>query len=175
MVTIECIIPQKHHRTVMGAKGSKVQRITYDHDVQIKFPDRDAREDYHNHQDDGQQQANGDLEEHEPVRMCDVIRITGKPENCEAAKQALLDLVPVTVEVNVPFDYHRSIIGQKGRDVRELMDIYDIHIVLSPADQHLDINKISGTPANVEDAKKAVEERCKELESEKQDRIRKSF
>ncbi|KAJ9575749.1 hypothetical protein L9F63_007395, partial [Diploptera punctata] len=98
MVTIECIIPQKHHRTVMGAKGSKVQRITYDHDVQIKFPDRDAREDYHNHQDDGQQQANGDLEEHEPVRMCDVIRITGKPENCEAAKQSLLDLVPVTVE-----------------------------------------------------------------------------
>jgi hypothetical protein len=31
--------------------------------------------------------------------MCDVIRITGKPENCEEAKRALFDLVPVTVEV----------------------------------------------------------------------------
>ena len=31
--------------------------------------------------------------------MCDVIRITGKQEKCEAAKRALLDLVPVTVEV----------------------------------------------------------------------------
>jgi hypothetical protein len=55
-------------------------------------------EEYHSHQDEGQQQ-NGNMEEYEPVRMCDVIRITGKQENCEAAKRALLDLVPVTVEV----------------------------------------------------------------------------
>jgi hypothetical protein len=54
---------------------------------------------YHNHQDEGQQ-ANGDMEEHEAVRACDVIRITGKRENCEAAHKALLDLVPVTVEVS---------------------------------------------------------------------------
>lgn len=43
MITIECIIPQKHHRTVMGAKGCKVQGITSDYDVQIKFPDRDNK------------------------------------------------------------------------------------------------------------------------------------
>jgi ribosomal protein S3 len=43
----------------------------------------------------------------------------------------------------VPFDFHRSIIGQKGRDVRELMEKYDVHIVLSPADQKLDIIKVS--------------------------------
>ena len=42
MVTIECIIPQRHHRTVMGAKGCKVQTITSEFDVQIKFPDRDV-------------------------------------------------------------------------------------------------------------------------------------
>jgi hypothetical protein len=35
--------------------------------------------------------------------------------------------------------------------------------------------QISGTPACVERAKVAVEERCKELEAEKQDRILKSF
>jgi hypothetical protein len=43
MVTIECVIPQKHHRTVMGAKGFKVQGITSEFEVQIKFPDRDAQ------------------------------------------------------------------------------------------------------------------------------------
>jgi hypothetical protein len=43
MITIECIIPQKHHRTVMGAKGCKVQGITSEFEVQIKFPDRDAQ------------------------------------------------------------------------------------------------------------------------------------
>jgi polyribonucleotide nucleotidyltransferase len=42
MITVECIIPQKHHRTVMGAKGRKVQSITSEYDVQIKFPDRDV-------------------------------------------------------------------------------------------------------------------------------------
>jgi hypothetical protein len=55
-------------------------------------------EEYHGHQDE-EQQPNGDMEEREPIRMCDVIRITGKQENCEGAKRALLDLVPVTVEV----------------------------------------------------------------------------
>ena len=39
-VTIECIIAQKHHRTVMGAKGMRVQGITAKYDVGIKFPDR---------------------------------------------------------------------------------------------------------------------------------------
>lgn len=57
-------------------------------------------------------QVNGDVNA-EPIRHCDVIRITGKEENCSKAKQALLDLVPVTIDVDVPFELHRSIIGQK--------------------------------------------------------------
>jgi len=39
-VTVECIIPQKYHRTVMGAKGHQVQEITREFEVNIKFPDR---------------------------------------------------------------------------------------------------------------------------------------
>ena len=38
------VIPQKDHRTVMGAKGCKVQSITQEFDVQVKFPDREARD-----------------------------------------------------------------------------------------------------------------------------------
>lgn len=34
-------IPQKFHRSVMGPKGSKIQQITRDYNVQIKFPDRE--------------------------------------------------------------------------------------------------------------------------------------
>lgn len=169
MVTIECIIPQKHHRTVMGAKGHKVQAITSDFDVQIKFPDRDNLEEYPNYE-----QINGDINT-EPVRQCDVIRITGKERNCEQAKQALLDLVPITINVDVPFDLHGSIIGQKGRDVKDLMDRYDVHIVLSPPDVEEDIIKITGTAANVERAKGALLERVKELEADRKDRELRSF
>uniref|UniRef100_A0A2I3THE3 Vigilin n=1 Tax=Pan troglodytes TaxID=9598 RepID=A0A2I3THE3_PANTR len=40
-VTLECAIPQKFHRSVMGPKGSRIQQITRDFSVQIKFPDRE--------------------------------------------------------------------------------------------------------------------------------------
>ncbi|XP_017756079.1 PREDICTED: vigilin isoform X1 [Eufriesea mexicana] len=175
-VTEECVIPQKHHRTVMGAKGRKVQMITSEHDVQIKFPDRNT---YDVHILDEQrvaEQMNGENGEvPETVPVCDIIRITGQPENVAAAKQALLDLVPITIEVEVPFDLHRSIIGQKGRDVRELMNTYDVHIMLSPAEEKLDYIKISGTPSCVENAKQAILDKCKALEAERQDRALKSF
>lgn len=172
MVTVECIIPQKHHRTVMGAKGRKVQTITSEYDVQVKFPDRDTYADEHQLAE----KINGESGEHtEEVPACDIIRITGQPENVAAAKKALLDLVPITIEVPVPFDFHRSIIGQKGRDVRELMNMYDVHIMLSPAEEKLDYIKISGAPSCVENAKQAILEKCKALEAERQDRALKSF
>lgn len=172
MVTVECIIPQKHHRTVMGAKGRKVQNISGEYDVQVKFPDRDTYVEEHQFTEkiNGE---NGDLSEE--VLACDIIRITGQPDNVAAAKQALLDLVPITIEVPVPFNFHRSIIGQKGRDVRELMNMYDVRIMLSPAEERLDYIKISGTPSCVENAKQAILEKCKSLEADRQDRALKSF
>ena len=41
-VTIDVIIEQKHHRTIMGKGGSKVQQIQSDCNVEIKFPDRSS-------------------------------------------------------------------------------------------------------------------------------------
>lgn len=38
---MECVITQKFHRSIMGPKGSRIQQITKDHSVQIKFPDRE--------------------------------------------------------------------------------------------------------------------------------------
>ena len=42
MVELEVVISQRYHRTVMGARGSKVQAITTQHEVQIKFPEKDS-------------------------------------------------------------------------------------------------------------------------------------
>lgn len=127
-------------------------------------------EEYNNHEG----QLNGDVNS-DAVRPGDIIRITGKEANCLNAKQALLDLVPVTIDVHVPHDFHRSIIGQRGRDVKKLMDSYDVHIVLSPIDNKNDVIKITGTPVNVERAKEAVLERVKEIEAERKDRELKSY
>jgi len=70
------MIPRKHHRNVLGTKGIHVQEITQRHNVSIKFPDREESE-----------QAQVPDGETDPR---DIIVITGRKENCEAAKQALL-------------------------------------------------------------------------------------
>ena len=111
-MTIEVEIPQKHHGTVMGARGMHVQQITQKHQVQIKFPDR---ADPH-----AQPAQNGDGEgqETEPAgpRRCDLIRVTGPEAACEAARDALLALVPVTIEVSESGDARLGEVGEGGSE-----------------------------------------------------------
>lgn len=44
----------------------------------------------------------------------DIIVINGKKELAEEASAALKALVPITREMEIPFEFHRYIIGQKG-------------------------------------------------------------
>ncbi|XP_055915832.1 vigilin isoform X1 [Eupeodes corollae] len=164
-VTIEVVIPQRLHRTIMGARGVKVQNVTSEYDVQIKFPDREAT-------DPVEGMFNGG---DEVVRHCDIIRITGRVEKCDAAKQALINLIPITEEISVPFDLHRLIIGQKGSNVREFMSRYDVHIELAPPESQLDQIKITGTPNHVAEAKEALLAKVEELEGDRKDRELRSF
>jgi len=163
MVTIDCEIEQQFHRTVMGAKGSQVQRITRDFDVNIKFPDK-ANE-------------NGEPPVPSPERSSNpnIIRITGKKVNCDGAADALRDLVPITAEVSIPFEFHRFIIGQKGKEVREMMNEFDVNIRVPAADQKSDIILVSGVPAHVENAKVGLADKMAQLEIEKEERVKRSF
>lgn len=129
MVKIECVINKKNKSNVMGDKGVKVKGIKYEFGVKIKFNESDDKEEYNGKKEEGKRK-NGDVEECEKVRMCDVIRINGKKEECEDDKREMMDLVNVNVEVDVRFDFKSYIIGKKGRDVREIMDRYDVNIVL---------------------------------------------
>jgi polyribonucleotide nucleotidyltransferase len=83
----------------------------------------------------------------------------------------LQSLVPVTEEMAVPKEYHGHIIGQKGHDVRRLMEEYDVNIVVPPSTENTDVLRISGTPANIEHAKHALGERIRQLDEEKQERV----
>jgi len=40
--------------------------------------------------------------------------VSGKKEMAEDARDALQALVPITKEMEIPFEFHRYIIGQKG-------------------------------------------------------------
>lgn len=188
-ITIECVIPQKYHRTIMGAKGSKVQAITQEFDVQIKFPDREIKdENDESHLNGEVTPVNGDAfsipcsegeyneaDRSNQPKKTDVIKITGRADNCERAKEALLQNVPVTEELTVPFDYHRYIIGVRGKDVREMMEAYDVNIAVPPVSDKSDTITISGPPSNVAHAKKAIAERVEKLEKDAEDRALRSF
>jgi predicted PilT family ATPase len=175
-VSMECVIPQKFHRTVMGSKGYRVQEITREFDVGIKFPDRPVEGEAAAHAEGEEPLVNGDVPaENGTSNKQDTIIITGKEENCQQAKEALLALVPITEEMAVPFDFHRFIIGQRGKDVRKMMDDYDVNISIPPAEDQSNVVKITGPAANVERAKTAMEERVKQLEGEREDRELRNF
>lgn len=174
-VTVECVIPQSDHRTVMGSGGTNVREITRKFDVGIKFPDRPVP----NGNSPDEPLVNGNVSSEDnnsaSLRKSDVIIITGKQENCENAKQALLELVPVVEEVNVPFEFHKFIIGQRGKDVRKLMQDFDVNITIPAAEEQSDVVKIRGPPRNVKDARDAILDRVNQLEQEKEDRELKSY
>ncbi|XP_026576319.1 vigilin-like [Pseudonaja textilis] len=171
-VVLECIIPQCYHRVVMGAKGYKVQQITRDHNVFIKFPERDD-----NSGSEAQSQENGDMipELDTSPRKCDIILISGRKEKCEAARAALLALVPITMDVDVPFDLHRYIIRQKGAGIRKMMEEYEVTISVPQPEQQSDIIKVTGLVPNVERAKAGLLDRVRELQAEQEDRALRGF
>ena len=123
----------------MGAKGSKVQKITTDFNVQIKFPDKAV-------ENGGDPAQSNGVTNGERSSNPNIIKITGKTENCTAASKALLELVPITAEVSVPYEFHRYIIGQKGTGVRDLMNRFDVNIRVPPQDDQFDIILMSGVP-----------------------------
>ena len=157
-VTIECEIDQQYHRTVMGPRGTKLQKICADFNVQIKIPERRQRE---------QQQQNGGDGDEAPVpdNNNNTIRITGKKERCDEAAAALRSLVPIKIEMDVPFEYHRYIIGKSGAGTRQIMEDYDVNINVPKMELQSNIITITGTDVNVERAKADLEEKVKDLEA----------
>jgi len=165
-VTIECVIEQRHHRSVMGTRGSNVQRICKDFDVQIKIPEKRL-------------QQNGDLGDGGDAPpsdgSCDIIRISGKKDKCDAAAEALQALVPVNLEVEVPFEFHRFIIGQKGEGVRELMNRFNVNIKVPNSEEQSSVVIVTGTPDNVREAQGGLEVRMEEIQAKLDDAKAKSF
>uniref|UniRef100_A0A671VT58 Vigilin n=1 Tax=Sparus aurata TaxID=8175 RepID=A0A671VT58_SPAAU len=168
-VSVEVAIPQRYHRAIMGPKGCRIQHITREHEVQIKFPERDDGA-------AGQKQNKQENPDAEFVpRKCDIITISGRAEKCELAKAALLALVPITEDVEVSYELHRYIIGQKGSGIRKMMEEYEVNIWVPQPEKQLDVIKVTGLVANVERAKLGLLERVKELQAEQEDRALRSF
>ncbi|CAL8327176.1 unnamed protein product [Lota lota] len=173
-VSVEVCVLQRYHRAVMGPKGSRIQQLTKEHQVQVQFPERDDSStgpDPQAPQENGEASPNGEV----VPRKCDIITITGRAEKCELAKAALLALVPVTEDVEVSYELHRYIIGQKGSGIRKMMEEYEVNIWVPQPDQQWDVIRVTGQVTNVERAKQGLLQRVKELQAEQEDRALRSF
>ncbi|MCJ8738824.1 hypothetical protein PDJAM_G00040220 [Pangasius djambal] len=171
-VSVEVVIPQRYHRAIMGPKGCRIQQITREHEVQIKFPEREETA----AQETSPVENSSTSPEMDSVpRKCDIITVTGRAEKCELARSALLALVPVTVDVEVPYDLHRYIIGQKGAGIRKMMEDYEVNIWVPQAEQQSDAIKVMGQEVSVERAKQALMCRVKELQAEQEERALRSY
>ena len=76
-VSIDCVIPQKFHRTIMGSKGVRVQSVTTEFGVRIKFPEKSMAPENETEADlsNGQSPVAEGVDE--TPKPCDIIAITG--------------------------------------------------------------------------------------------------
>uniref|UniRef100_A0A7N6BY19 Vigilin n=1 Tax=Anabas testudineus TaxID=64144 RepID=A0A7N6BY19_ANATE len=192
----EVTIPAKLHNSLIGSKGCLVRSIMEDcGGVHIHFPSEGSGSDKVTIRGPAgevekakkqllqlaEEKVGGRLELEEypeaefAPRKCDIITICGRAEKCELAKVALLALVPITEDVEVSYELHRYIIGQKGSGIRKMMEEYEVNIWVPQPEKQLDVIKVTGLVANVERAKQGLLERVKELQAEQEDRALRSF
>jgi len=169
MTELKCIIKQKHHRAILGNKGKNVQDLTARLNVQIKFPDRKRTD-----EDGNVVNEEPPVEEGEENKN-DIIMISGNRERAEEARDALLALVPVSQTIEIPFENHRYIIGQKGAGIRKMMEEFDVNIAVPPPDNRDTVIVVTGPAENVTGALKALTERNDEIEKENEDRKLRQF
>ena len=160
---IECVIPHQHHGSLIGLQGVNVRALFREYSVYIKFPENRA----------GSSAAgvemstvnHGDKERSEATDPRDLIFIRGKEEeNCLKAREALLDLVPRVIRVDVPFRYHPAIVGKGGKRVRFMCNKYRVWIKIPHPTLRKNCVYVRGPASNCEQAKVALLKRIEQLQ-----------
>ena len=71
-------------------------------------------------------------------------------------------LLILPLQVEVPFEFHRFIIGRGGENVRKLMNKHDVNIKVPSSDKQSSVIVVTGPKAYVESARQGlyIETRC---------------
>ena len=163
-VTLDVVVPQKYHVAIIGKNGVNSQQISDDFKVEIQFPAKSTAE-AANSETNSNNESPAESVTNSPSKS-DVIQITGLKENCEKAKQAILELVPVTESVPFPKKFHKDLVANKAELLIQLSNEYNIQIKVPKRDeQSADYITIEGTKENVEEARKGIEEKLNDLEA----------
>jgi len=155
-------ISPKFHRELIGAKGSQVLRLQDRYNVRVQFP-RSATDT----PDDASDAGGAKRKAQAP----DEVVIKGPKKGADEARDELWNLytytqdVSHTATVSVSQSQVPSLIGQGGRELQSLRETTGAEIDI-PGKDTVDANgrveiKLKGRKANVENAKKLIQERVK--------------
>uniref|UniRef100_A0A0N4ZAE0 Vigilin n=1 Tax=Parastrongyloides trichosuri TaxID=131310 RepID=A0A0N4ZAE0_PARTI len=158
-VTIDVEIDSKHFRSILSNRGAAIQDISKQYNVRIKFPERNAPDEVN---DDGKNLAH-------------VITITGNSAKVDNAKADLLALVPITKEINIPREHHRSLIGRGGEGIRSLQQTYNVNVSIPQESEQSDVVTVSGIGSKVDSCIADIQERIGEFDKIAADRQLRSF
>ena len=155
-VMIQCAIPRKYHGKVIGFKGVNTQALSQEYNVDIAFPERAAKSAVGVETGTGSGGDNKASAIEDATDPRDVVTITGREENCLKVKEALLDLVPREIAVDVPFWLHSAIFGQHYENVRSFGPTYGVWIDIPHPRLQKDCVYVRGAAGNCEQAKEAL-------------------
>ncbi|KAJ2745612.1 hypothetical protein GGI20_002047 [Coemansia sp. BCRC 34301] len=113
-VTVSVAIPTSQHSFVIGRGGAHLKKLQDAHDVEIHFPRRGS--------------ASG-------ANAADSVKITGLPDNCEAARNALLALVRDEARVAVTLAQHQRLGGRTSALWRQVRADHGVQVDAARVDR----------------------------------------
>lgn len=173
-VEISVEILRQYHRDIIGPGGHNVRAVTLKHSVQISLPPAQKRDTPNGHVEDSPEQLEA-LPVTEGPDPQDLIKIVGRPENCEAAKADLLELIPISKNMEIPFEYHRFIIGKAGESIKKLMDEFDCNVQVPGTAMKSNTVVIRGHKDKVAECQEHLLTLLEQWDREKEDRLLKSY
>ncbi|VDN04210.1 unnamed protein product [Thelazia callipaeda] len=142
-------IPSEYHVRLIGPRGKVVNELRLKHDVSIAFP------------------RNSD--------MPDTITLTGYEANCIACKQEMEAMVGevqslFSQQIFLDAAFHPRLIGQKGRNLKKVMDTFRVEIRL-PRSNDPDPNLVVVAGKNEDAVYDCIEQLRREEEEFLQERL----
>ena len=163
-------IPAQYHRELIGQKGSQVNRLQDRYAVRVQFPRATAVSD--------EAETSSEVGGSRAARSqsSDEVIVKGPSKGADSTRDELLSLLQWVVEhshtasVSVAQSQVPSLIGQRGREMDKLRADTGAQIDVPGASDAPDASgrvqiKIKGTKKEVEEAKKALQQRAQEFDS----------